>query len=132
MTGDRITTAAEGLLEAAEARRDVAKRRYDAALVTLREAETELSEAEVGVDVARERVDREETARRSEGWTDPLGRQPGDVLLDRHGQEWRVISARPREGWGGQLYAAEYLVDWVDNGRPRGPEWIASERFLRN
>lgn len=134
MTGDRLETAAEGILWSAQQRAEIARQRLAAARQTRDEAFAEVTAAEAAVRVAQERVDLERAAEdAASGWEDPLGRRPGDVLLGLDGREWRVSAVRRRAGYDRQRYAAEYLVEAVlPYDVARGPRWEPSAAFELN
>lgn len=69
-------------------------------------------------------------------WIDPLGRQPGDVLIDRGpfgGDEYRVQEVR-RNGTLTGTYSAKYLVQGksVVRGLRVPQEWMPADRFEIN
>lgn len=66
------------------------------------------------------------------GWSDPLGREVGDVLVPRlpafGAAEVRVLDIRKQAREDG-IYSAEYRVELVANREDLG--WIPSVRFER-
>jgi hypothetical protein len=75
-------------------------------------------------------------------WSDPLGRQPGDVIvaLGSHegpgeylmaGSEWEVLETRPADGGASASYLVRRRAWRSDSSTVPEGRWIRSDRFHR-